>query len=313
MKLHYGIVAVASITERFIQAVKSYGDEISAIASRDLNKARKMADKHQIAKAYGSYQELYLDPTIDIVYIATNNASHVEQIKLALQHGKHVLCEKPIALNSLDCEAVFKLAKEKNLFLMEAQKSVFLPVTNYIKEIITNQSLGRLHQVEMSSSFPNPSVNWMHDPTQGGVVYGSASYTLQYLDYLIEPSLSKVSACGILEPSLTCERVSINLVLDDVLANSRISMNGNTLNHAIFYFEKGYIKVPSFWKARECIITVDDKVEQLSFPIDYEMVYEVSHVHECIANQLIESPIMSKKRSMDCVTKVETIIKQLSL
>lgn len=312
MKLHYGIISCASICDRFIHAVNAYGDLVEAIASRSYTKALHKAKEHHIPKAYGSYEELYQDPTIDIVYIATNNATHGTQIRKALSYGKHVLCEKPLALSQQEAQELFSYANECGCFLMEAQKSVFLPVTNDIQHMIHTQALGKLHQVEMSSSFPNPTASWMHDATQGGVVYGSASYTLEYLDMLLQPKRTRIQAIGFLEPKGACERVSMNLCMDNVLINSRISMNGTTRHHALFYFEKGYIEVPNYWKARSYTLYQDQEQQTITHPIDYEMVYEVEHVHTCLEQGRLLSPIMDDQRTIRCCGFVDEIQKQLN-
>ena len=312
MKLRYGIVSTATITRRFINAVKKSGDEVIGVASRTKSKAEILAKELNIQNVYDDYATMYADKNIDIVYIATNNATHVEQIKLALHYRKHVVCEKPIALNKQQAIEIFELARKQNCFLMEAQKSVFLPVTNDIKEIIEKQTLGKLHQVEMSSSFPNPTAPWMHDPTQGGVIYGSANYTFHYLDYLLNPTHSKLRSLGIFEESGTCERVSLSLILDNVLVNSRISMNGFTQNHAIFYFEHGYIRVPQYWKAQSYFIHKNETIKEVIYNIDFEMLYEVEHIHKCIENGLLESPIMSAKRSIMCCKLVDESIAQIN-
>ena len=125
MKLTYGILSTATITQRFIKAVQAVGDEVGAIASRSIEKAEQAAKEHNIKQAYGSYEELYADPAIDLIYIATNHASHAEEITAALRSGKHVVCEKPLTLTKAEAVAVFALARQQNRFLMEAQKSVF--------------------------------------------------------------------------------------------------------------------------------------------------------------------------------------------
>lgn len=310
MKLRYGIISCATITDRFMHAVLKYGDDIIAIASRSLEKAQEKALCYGI-KAYGSYEELYQDSSIDIVYIATNNATHVEEIKNALRYGKHVVCEKPIALSSEQAKEVFAYAKQQHCFLMEAQKSVFLPVMKDIKNIIESQAFGRLHQVEMSSSFPTPSVAWMHDPSQGGVVYGSANYTIELLDFLLHPKTIKAQACGLQDSNGCIEQISMNFIMDTTLINSRISMNGNTQHHANFYFEKGYLHVPSYWKAKEYQIHKRSSIQTIQHPVEYEMVYEVAHIHACIEASRLESNIMSSSISIRCCALVDEITKYI--
>ena len=312
MVLHYGIIAVAAITDRFLHAVVEAGDTIEAIASRSLAKAQEKAEEYGVRKAYGAYEQVYTDPDVDIVYIAVNNANHGKEIKAALHHGKHVVCEKPIALSCEEARELFAFAKQKQLFLMEAQKSLFLPVTQDIRDILQRQTLGKLRQVVMSASFSNPAAAWMHDALQGGVVYGSASYTIEYLHYLLQPHTIHASAMGTQEAQGAIDRVSMNFLFDDVLFNSRISMKEETPQQALFYFDKGDIRIPNYWKAREYFIMLHGVEQRKKHPCVYEMKYEAAHIHACLENGLLESPIMDAKRSTVCCFLVDEIMRQLS-
>lgn len=309
MKLKYGIISTAGINQRFIGALKETNGTVIAVASRTMQKAEAYARKNGIDKAYGSYEELYLDKEIEIVYISTINSDHVSQIKKALSYGKHVLCEKPLALNKEDAIEVFALAKEKKLFLMEMQKSVFLPVTHLVKEYIDQDLLGRLHQVDMSACFLGTLADWMYDPKQGGVVYGSASYTIEYLDYLLNPKRITILPLATKKENGCIDSVSLNIKMDDVLINSRITMKAKANNFCVFYFENGYIEIGEYWKARSLTIYANDgKQQQNEYPITYEMQYEILHVEECLRNNMIESPIMNKERTIKCCEIVEDII-----
>ncbi len=103
----------------------------------------------------------------------------------------------------------------------------------------------------------------------------------------------------------------IHLVLNGhLLADSHITMKVRTDNAAVFYFDKGYIRVENYWKARKLEIYPHDgaKYEE-SFPVEYEMVYEAAHVDKCLDNQLLTSPIMSCERSILCTQMVEQLVK----
>lgn len=302
MKLTYGILSTATIAKRFIDAVRKHGDEVGAIASRNLQKAQDYALKEKIQKAYGSYQELLNDSSIDIIYIPTNNGTHVQCCREALAHGKHVICEKPIALSKADAIELFAYAKEKQCFLMEAQKSVFLPVTLDLKTIIDTQSLGKLHQIEFTYSFPSPESEWMHDPIQGGVLYASGNYIIEYLAFLLAPKSWQMSAICTREETGAIDCVNMSFLVDKIMVNGRITIRGNTHKHAIFYFENGYIMIPVFWKSRKAYVynNQDECIQTIEHPVDHEMVYEVQHIHECIEEGLLESPIMNSNMSILC-------------
>lgn len=307
MKINYGIISTAAIGKRFIGAVRANGGAVTAAASRSLDTARAFCEENNIEKAYGSYEELYQDPQITAVYIATINREHFHEMKQALNHGKHVLCEKPFTLSKHQSEEIFQLAKKKGLFVMEMQKSLFLPVTGLIKSYIDSGLLGKLHQVDMSASFQSPKATWMHEKDQGGVVYGSASYTFEYLDFLLEPADVIVQALGTRGKTGVQDSVSLNIKMDDVLISSRISMRGSAESFAVFYFEKGFIKTNEYWKADRCEIHTGQGIEQIEKPVDFEMIYEVAHGDECIRQGLTESPVMTGERTLRCCEIVDQV------
>lgn len=311
MKINYGIISTAAIGKRFIGAVRANGGSVIGVASRSLDKAREFCEENNIQKAYGSYEELYQDPQITAVYISVINREHFHEMKQALNNGKHVLCEKPFTLSKQQAEEVFQLAKEKGLFVMEMQKSLFLPVTDMIKAYIDSGKLGKLHQVDMSASFQSPKALWMHEKDQGGVVYGSASYTFEYLDYLLEPADVFVQALGTKGKTGVHDSVGLNIKMDDVLISSRISMRGPAENFAAFYFEKGFIKTNEYWKADRCEIHTDQGVELIERTVDFEMKYEAAHAEECIRQGLTESPVMTAERTLRCCGIVDQVVEFL--
>lgn len=129
-KIRYGIMSTAQIVPRFVSGLRESAQaEVRGIASRRLENAQKMSKELAIPVAYGSYEELCKDETIDIIYIPTYNQGHYSAAKLALSQGKPVLLEKPFTLNAAEAEELFAIAQEQGVFLMEAQKSVFLPIT----------------------------------------------------------------------------------------------------------------------------------------------------------------------------------------
>jgi len=311
MKINYGIISTAAIGKRFIGAVKANGGSVIAVASRSLDRARAFCQENNIEKAYGSYEELYQDPEITAVYITTINREHFHVMKQALSYGKHVLCEKPFTLSKPQAKEIFQLAKEKGLFVMEMQKSLFLPVTDLVKTYIDSGMLGKLHQVNMSASFQSPKASWMHEKDQGGVVYGSASYTFEYLDYLLEPADVIVQALGTRGETGVQDSVSFNIKMDDVLISSRISMRAPAESFAVFYFENGFIKTNEYWKADRCEIHTDQGVELIVRTVDFEMKYEVAHAEACIRQGLTESPVMTAERTLRSCGFVDQVVESL--
>ncbi|QDS72345.1 hypothetical protein FKW77_007986 [Venturia effusa] len=104
------------------------------------------------AKAYGSYEELVKDPNIDIIYIATPHSHHYQNAMLALTAGKNVLCEKAFTTNAAQLKALVKLAREKDLFLMEAVWTRYFPLSVHVRSLITSGKIGHVHRVSADHS-----------------------------------------------------------------------------------------------------------------------------------------------------------------
>lgn len=143
MVFRWGIIGTGNIAHQFVKGLANCSSSIAyAVASRREEEANKFAKEMGVEKAYGSYEELFLDPNVDIVYIATPNHLHHTLSLQALDNGKHVLCEKPFALDLNKAKEMVVKAKEKNLFLMEALWSRFLPSIIETKKAIERGEIG---------------------------------------------------------------------------------------------------------------------------------------------------------------------------
>ena len=119
MELKFGILSTSSIAPRFIAAVReAKAGQIVALSSRTLEKAKEKAALWEIPTAYGSHEELLQDETVNVVYISTVNSQHYPWAKAALEHGKHVVCEKPCTTSAAQTRELYALAKEKGLFYL---------------------------------------------------------------------------------------------------------------------------------------------------------------------------------------------------
>ncbi len=122
MALNWGILGAGKIARDFILALKSLPEgenKVVAIGSSSEARAKSFAEENGIPKWYGSYKEVTQDPAVQVVYVGTITNAHADSSKLALNGGKHVLCEKAFAMNLKETKEVLDLAKEKGLFLME--------------------------------------------------------------------------------------------------------------------------------------------------------------------------------------------------
>ena len=145
--LRWGILATGGIAHAFARDLRTAGLDLRAVGSRRLEGARAFAEEFDVARVHGSYEALAADDEIDIVYIATPHPMHAENALLLLEHGKHVLIEKPFTLNADQAIAVRDLARAKGLLAMEAMWTRYLPHMIRIHEIIEAGTLGEIRAV----------------------------------------------------------------------------------------------------------------------------------------------------------------------
>ena len=139
MKL--GILGAGGIASTMAKTVAEMkGVEVYAVAARDLERARVFAQKYEVKKAYGSYEEMLADDEVELVYIATPHSHHYLHAKMCLEAGKHVLCEKAFTVNAEQAQKLFDLAKEKKLLITEAIWTRYMPSRNIINKLMTTLS-----------------------------------------------------------------------------------------------------------------------------------------------------------------------------
>ena len=137
MQLNWGIAGAGNVAHDFCVALRTLPrsqHRIKAVSARSLERAKEFASIHEISSWYGSYNEMFNDQEINIVYIATVNSTHLAIVLQALKHGKHVLCEKPMGVNKEEVEEIARFAKQKQLFVMEVGFYIMSPM--YISTIV---------------------------------------------------------------------------------------------------------------------------------------------------------------------------------
>lgn len=170
MELRWGILGAARIARRgLIPGIRrSKTGVLSGLASRDPARARAWTDEFAIPRTHGSYQELLADSTIDAVYIPLPNELHRPWVEAAADAGKHVLCEKPLALNAAEARAMVDHCQSRGVVLMEAFMWRHQPRMAELRALIGRGEIGALRLVRSSFSFPIDPEDWRLDPDRGG-------------------------------------------------------------------------------------------------------------------------------------------------
>ena len=167
MKL--GILGAGGIASTMAKTVAGMKDvEAYAVAARDLERARVFAQKYEVKKAYGSYEEMLADDEVELVYIATPHSHHYLHAKMCLEVGKHVLCEKAFTVNAEQAQKLFDLAKEKKLLITEAIWTRYMPSRKMINDIIESGVIGEVTAVTANLSYTVSHVERVRKPELAG-------------------------------------------------------------------------------------------------------------------------------------------------
>ncbi len=198
MKLRIGTLGAARITPKALllpaQLVPEV--EIVAIAARDPARARALAATYQIPKIYTTYATLLADPDIDAIYNPLPNSLHAEWSIKALQAGKHVLCEKPLASNAQEAQAMANVAQATGLTLVEAFHNLYHPLLRRMKQIVVSGELGQIRSIEGHFCTIVRRVNDIRYQWQlaGGATMDLGCYPLRLMRYLLDETPQVVSA-----------------------------------------------------------------------------------------------------------------------
>lgn len=277
-KIRWGIVSTANIgVAKVIPAMqKGVHGEIVAIASRDLSKAQAAASKLGIAKAYGSYEELLADPEIDAIYNPLPNHLHVPVTIQALEAGKHVLCEKPIALDANEAQQLVDAAKRfPQLKLMEAFMYRHHPQWQRAKAIVASGGIGQLRTINSVFSY------YLTDPTNvrnqadigGGGLMDIGCYNISLSRFIFGSEPTKV--CGLMEydPTLKTDRLASGMMqFDGGTATFTCSTQLAPYQRVHIFGTEGRIEIEIPFNAppdRPCKMwhTVAGKTEEIVFPV----------------------------------------------
>lgn len=203
-KIKWGVLGTAGIAQgqTIPGMLEAENCRLFAIAGRDLKKAQSFQERFGFEKAYGSYEELLADPDIVAVYIPLPNTLHYEWTKKALEHGKNVLCEKPLVPTVKEAEDLFRTAEENHVLLMEAFAYLHSPFTAAVRAEIESGAIGSLRYMEsqfVTSDYDLANIR-MRKETNGGGMYDLGCYTTSMLGWMTGKDPEEVRASALFSP-----------------------------------------------------------------------------------------------------------------
>lgn len=314
-EVNWGILGCGGIANKFAVSLLALNSgKLAACASRTIEKAGEFADRHRIEKRYSTYNDLVNDPGIDAIYIATPHNFHYEQTKLCLEHGKHVLCEKPFTVNAAQASELTALAKEKNRFLMEGVWTRFLPAVQKLKELLAEGVIGEVKTVRADFCFASgcgPEHRLLNPDLAGGALLDVGIYPIHFASIIFGKQPIRIQSSAVIGKT-GVDEISFYLFEYGNGKTAQLSSSVTTQApvDAIVSGEQGYIRIPHFLGAKTLEIRRKGaEPETLEFPCpDMEMFkYEIAHAMECIAAGKTESEILPHSETLAILKTMDAL------
>ncbi len=321
--IRWGILGMGSIAHLFAEALQMLKDaRLMAVGSRAQHTADAFGNLFDIPRRHASYESLASDPEIDVIYIATPHPYHQENSILCLNGGKAVLCEKPFTINQQQAEAVIDVAREKQLFLMEAMWTRFIPAVQKAMEWIDQGAIGQVRMVQASFGFRDHDEK-LFDPQLGGgslLDVGIYPITLAHMALGKPPTqIESLATMRKKEGDMGGVDEQAGIVLGyegGGLAILASAIQTETPTDATLMGTEGMIRLGSpFWNATEAVLLREGKepeVCQLPHHCNgYE--YEAEAVHECLRSGRLECATMTHQMTLEVLETMDTIRKKWGL
>ncbi|XP_052893511.1 trans-1,2-dihydrobenzene-1,2-diol dehydrogenase-like [Anopheles moucheti] len=325
--LRWGIASAGKISHDFTNAVGTLPATdhlVVAVAARKLQDAENFAAQHGIGTAHEGYEALAKNPNVDVVYIGAVNNAHYELGLLMLEHGKHVLCEKPLCLNEGQSSRLVKRAAERKLFLMEGIWSRFFPFYRQLRERIARGDLGEIREVEVEFGFVLSDIDRLRlKSLGGGTVLDLGVYTIQVCLWAVGGKApEKVVASGITNDDGVDVEVTAELHFPGgTIARMKTSALRQLKNVAIVRGSKGSVTLHDFWCPLKLTdvdgTTREDTLPTARHPFNFMnscgLRYEAEEIRQCIAAGRLQSTSVSHADSLTIAHIQDDIRKQIGV
>ncbi len=313
-QFNIGILGASKVARKFASDAKIVPTaKLYAVAARSLESAKSFAKDFDMTCSYGSYEELAGDQNIDIIYISTPNLFHKEHAILCLNAGKAVICEKPFALNTQEVQEMIQIAKDKNVFLMEAMWTRYLPTINKAKAWIDEGKLGMIKMLQGDFGFKSEGQEDIRFQKElgGGALLDVGIYPISLASLVFGRQPEHIDAKAVLTGQGVDETVSMQLDYgNQQVAQLSASINLCTPKNAYIIGENGYIHLPAAWYGKLAYLynsqgkLIEHFVDRTK---DIGYHFELEEVIECLLAGKTESDRMTLQESLEITQTLDAV------
>ncbi|MCD4533854.1 Gfo/Idh/MocA family oxidoreductase [Nocardioides sp. cx-169] len=321
----WGILATGKIAHKLAADLALTPDnELVAVGSRRSESAQAFAQQYGVPAAYGSYEELVADPAVDVVYVATPHALHLECARLAFAAGKHVLCEKPLTLNIAEAAEMVRLAREHDRFLMEAMWMACNPVIRRLGDDMRAGRFGTPRQAHAELGFrvdESPEHRLLNPDLGGGALLDMGIYPLTFAHLMLGPAEELTATATLSGPSGSGVDLDVAITgryAGGALATMCASLTSWSSRAASVATDEGRLEVPpEFHHPRYAVWTPvggePERIEAGEPVIGEGYGNEIAEVGRCVQAGLRESPLVPLDRTLLLMRQMDDLRRQVGV
>ncbi|WP_024833379.1 Gfo/Idh/MocA family protein [Ruminiclostridium josui] len=317
MNVKYGIIGLGGIAQVFAGALNAVSDtELLAVASGSRERAEAFSKKFNASKIYDSYTELIHDKEVNVVYVALTHNFHYDLVKMCLENGKAVLCEKPLTTNKKDTEELIALARKNRVLLMEAMWTRCLPSFQKAKEWVASGRIGDVKLIDAKFCFNapyDPKHRLFNPKLAGGSLYDTGVYVIEFTTGILGEKPEKVSGFATLAETGVDDFAVINMSFKSgALAMLSCGTRAHVNRDAGIYGTNGRIVVYEFFSSKKCELYDNNNNLIESFEDDCQegFVYQIRHFNNLFNKGKLESDIIPLEDTANCADVFDKLIKQ---
>jgi predicted dehydrogenase len=312
-KTRWGILGPGRIANSFAKDLRlTKTSELVAVASRNLDRASDFAKEYDAKYAFGSYEELFNSPEVDVIYIATPHTHHAALAITAMEHGKHVLCEKPMGVNREEVKKMIVAAQKNKVFLMEALWTRFNPSIRKIKELADNKKIGDIGYLQADFAFygldRDKEGRLLNLALAGGSLLDIGIYPI-FLAYLMLGKPAKILASSKFHGTGAEIQTSLIFEYKEAQAMLYSGLTSNSEMKAKITGTNGSIYIHPRWhETNGFSIERNGEMEDILEPtIGKGYSYEIEEVNSCLAAGKLESSLWSHQNSLELIEILDQI------
>ncbi len=319
-KIRFGIVGTGTIAHRFANAIKNVENaELVAVASRTKENAEKFGDEFNIPVRFDSYEKMAQSDVIDAAYIAVPHSGHITCSCLMMNNAKHVLCEKPMAVNLKEAREMFECARANGVLLMEAMWARLVPGTLKMLELVHEGVLGDIKGVEGKFCYTMDEDEMDHHVFKaengGGSLLDVGVYGLNFASWYLGRDIVQTDAQAELYNGVDSHTAVLMRFADGSIADISSAILLRKPNEGYVYGSKGYARLPRFYAPQEIYLQFNNG-ESKTISVPYAgngFEEQITHFCDCVNKGLKESPVVTQEQTLYITEQMDKIRKMIGV